>query len=156
MSVIIGDRDNPYGILGVHTNQYRKFEPQDVDFLQSVANVLGEAIQRRDAEEALKRNQVRYQALFDNVNDAVFIIGLDQIYLAANQQAADRLGYKIDEIIGMPINNLIKSGEVEDSKKVYQAIKAGKKLPIYERTALAKSGEEIPIEVDVAMVYGPH
>ncbi|MBI5394014.1 MAG: PAS domain S-box protein [Verrucomicrobia bacterium] len=57
MSTIIGNPDAPYGVLGAHTTQRRTFTVQDVHFLQAVATLLADAIQRHQAEEALRRIQ---------------------------------------------------------------------------------------------------
>jgi two-component sensor histidine kinase/PAS domain-containing protein len=46
ISVIIGDPENPWGVLGIHTRQYRKFTADDVKFLQSIANVLAATLER--------------------------------------------------------------------------------------------------------------
>ena len=54
MSVIIGGIEHPFGVLGVHTRKPRVFDAEDVHFLQSVANLLAEAVARSSAEEALR------------------------------------------------------------------------------------------------------
>lgn len=43
----------PLGVLAVHTSRRRAFTPSDVDFLQSVANVLAGAMQYQQAEQSL-------------------------------------------------------------------------------------------------------
>jgi PAS domain S-box-containing protein len=53
MSVIIYGREEPFGVLGVHTAEQRTFSRDDVNFLQAVANVLAAAVGRSRAEEAL-------------------------------------------------------------------------------------------------------
>jgi PAS domain S-box-containing protein len=45
--------ERPFGVLGVYTSRQRSFSRQDVDFLQSVANVLAAAIKFQQADEAL-------------------------------------------------------------------------------------------------------
>lgn len=51
MSVILyGEGNKPYGVLGIHTNKKRKFTQDDIDYLQSVANILSLAIQRESIE----------------------------------------------------------------------------------------------------------
>jgi GAF domain-containing protein len=55
MSVIIHARGRPYGVLGGDTTKQRKFTSEDVHFLQSVANVLAAAIERRQLEEEHER-----------------------------------------------------------------------------------------------------
>ena len=61
ISVIIHGRGKPYGVLGAHTAQQRKFTGDDVHFLQSVANVLAAAIERRGLEEELLNISSREQ-----------------------------------------------------------------------------------------------
>ena len=57
MSVIIRGPDGPYGVLGAHTTRRRTFSEEDIHFLQAVANVLGEAIERTRADEARQRSR---------------------------------------------------------------------------------------------------
>jgi PAS domain S-box-containing protein len=53
ISVIIHGRSRPYGVLEAHTTRQRKFTPDDIHFLQSVASILAAAIERRGLEEEL-------------------------------------------------------------------------------------------------------
>jgi|GEM_PF-965452 PAS domain S-box-containing protein len=55
LSVIIPGMERPYGVLGAHSSQSRSFTGDDVNFLQSVANVLAAAIERKRAEDDLWR-----------------------------------------------------------------------------------------------------
>lgn len=63
MSVVIPTRQAPYGALGAHTRKRRRFTQDEVNFLQAVANVLGMAIERRRADEALVRLNRAHRAL---------------------------------------------------------------------------------------------
>jgi len=55
MSVVISTTDGPYGALGAHSRTHRVFTPDEVAFLQAVANVLGSAIERHRTEARLRR-----------------------------------------------------------------------------------------------------
>jgi signal transduction histidine kinase len=61
ISVIVHGRGKPFGVLGAHTAEQRKFTGDDVHFLQSVANVLAAAIERRGLEEELLNISSREQ-----------------------------------------------------------------------------------------------
>ena len=50
LSVLLHGADRPYGVLGAHTAKRRVFTGDDINFLQSVANVLSAAIVRRRLE----------------------------------------------------------------------------------------------------------
>jgi PAS domain S-box-containing protein len=59
MSVVITTGDGPYGALGAHTRRRRTFTQDEVNFLQSVANVLGMTIERRRAVDALRESEAK-------------------------------------------------------------------------------------------------
>lgn len=54
ISTVVGGRNGPHGIISVHTAQKRVFTAQEVAFLESVASVVGAALDRRDTESALR------------------------------------------------------------------------------------------------------
>jgi signal transduction histidine kinase len=65
MSAVIQGGGKPFGVLGAHSAQPRKFTSDEVNFLQATANVLSSAIQRRRAEESLRRLSGRLLHLQD-------------------------------------------------------------------------------------------
>ena len=65
ISTIIGPAANPWGILGTHDTERRSFDEYDVDFVQSVANILASAIERRETERELHAQRNRLAALND-------------------------------------------------------------------------------------------
>jgi PAS domain S-box-containing protein len=50
LAVIIQGRQHPWGALGAHTGQRHRFTRDDIFFLQSVSNILGQAIELRRVE----------------------------------------------------------------------------------------------------------
>ncbi|WP_336360150.1 PAS domain S-box protein [Haladaptatus sp. ZSTT2] len=54
VSSIIGSIESPWGILGVHDTAQRSFTEEDVSFVQSVANILAEAIERHRYQDELE------------------------------------------------------------------------------------------------------
>jgi diguanylate cyclase (GGDEF)-like protein len=60
VTVPIAGRGVPFGILAAHTTEQRTFGEDEVHFLQSIANVLAAAIERRLSEQ-----ETRHQALHD-------------------------------------------------------------------------------------------
>ena len=55
ISVIIGESQRPFGILGAHSARPRTFTGDDVHFLQAIANVLAAALERKQSEEKVRR-----------------------------------------------------------------------------------------------------
>lgn len=104
----------------------------------------------REAEEAQKKVEIYYRSLFEQTHDAVFIMDLQGNHLAANQRAADMLGYKFHEILGLSVADT--SAEQEQSKEVVRRLLAGEHIPSYERIFRKKDGSHITVEINVELV----
>jgi PAS domain S-box-containing protein len=87
------------------------------------------------------------RTLFEQIAECVFIIGMDLRYLAANRQALNLLGYNEGEIVGMPVSDVISSGELPD-----QQIILDDEANIYERILKRKDGTLIPVEIGTTLV----
>ncbi len=59
-TVLIKGKGDPYGILGAASRKVRTFNQEDASFMQAIANVLANAIERRRTEE-----QTQHEALHD-------------------------------------------------------------------------------------------
>src|SRR5690349_14681194 len=75
--VLIGEPRSPFGTLGAHARHPRAFSHEDVHFLQSVANVLADAIERRHTEKRME-HQALHDALTGLPNRLLFEDRLDQ------------------------------------------------------------------------------
>ena len=87
------------------------------------------------------------RTLFDQTGECVFIIDLDLRYLAANRQALRLLGYDENEIIGIPVSNVISMGDLPN-----QQVVPGDDANIYERILKRKDGILIPVEIGTSLV----
>ncbi len=54
LAVLIEAGTEQFGNLGVHTTTHRRFSPDDISFLQAIANILATATQRWQAQEELQ------------------------------------------------------------------------------------------------------
>lgn len=150
VSVIIHGQDQPFGILGAHTTQRRTFTDDSVHFLQTVANVLAEAVVRKRAEERLA-----YQAhLLANVHDAIVAVD-DELTITAWNHAAERLyGWQADEVLGRNVQEVIPS-EITEAARVQALQVLGKSG--YHRTEVIQytlAGEPIHVEGTIIALRG--
>ncbi|MEP7355814.1 MAG: PAS domain S-box protein, partial [Anaerolineales bacterium] len=93
VSVIVRGSDGLWGVLAAHSSQPRVFSADDANFLQSVANVLAEAIARAEAEAALRVSRDQISAILLGVAEGVTVQAPDGRLVYANDTAAQIIGY---------------------------------------------------------------
>ncbi|HUG48135.1 MAG TPA: GAF domain-containing protein [Candidatus Limnocylindria bacterium] len=102
LSVIIGDRHRPFGVLGAHTTERRLFAEDDVNFVQAVANVLAAATERQRTETQLtqlaiaeRARAAELKAVIESIGDAVVVCDAEGEVVLANPAAEELLGERL-------------------------------------------------------------
>lgn len=106
----------------------------------------------KQAEQQLKENEYRYRMLFEENKEAIFLIGLDGIFIRVNPRAAEMFGYTSEEMIGMHSFQLIAPEAHPQSEIMLARLKAGEKPPLYERWFVRKDGVRLLATANVALV----
>ncbi len=112
--------------------------------------------EKRRKELLHEQTQKRYRALFEQNNDAVFIIDLEGNYLDVNYRAAEMLGYGVPELIGMSYRDVVTEIEQDDSIERLKTINEEIMFPLYEKTFRRKDGKEIRVEINSSLVRDEH
>jgi PAS domain S-box-containing protein len=142
MSVIILGAERPYGTLGAHTVRQREFSGEEADFLASVAHVLANAIQRKQAEDHLA-----YQAhLLDTVHDAIFAMDENLVLTSWNKGAERLYGWKEGEVLGRRAVEITRTDFSEEELLEFGRRLAEAGYISYELTQHHRDGHPIYIE----------
>lgn len=112
--------------------------------------------QRLLNESKLRESETRFRSLVENAPDPLILVGVDGKIALANLQAQTFFGYDQQELVGMKIEDLIpkrfRKRHEAHRKKFGEEVKARPMGSGLELLALAKNGEEIPIEVGLGPV----
>ncbi len=82
VSVVIPGPDGPYGVLGAHTREPRRFTPDDPHFLQAMANSLGAALRHRRAQAEVAKAEERYRTLVEQIPAVIYVDEADDVATA--------------------------------------------------------------------------
>ncbi len=143
ISVVIGSVDDPWGVLGTHTTERCEFTEHDANFVQSVANVLASAIERRERERDLRRQERRFEAIFEDPNILVGLLEPDGTVLDINGTAMEYVDADLDELTGEPFWETPWWGRSD-----------GVRSDVREWVERAATGEYVDFEADLARPDG--
>ncbi len=108
MSVVIPGQNGPFGVLGAHTSQRRIFTNDEVHFLQGIANVLAEAIERKRTEEALAAETERLTVTLRNIADGVITTDTQGKVVLMNKVAETLTGWTQHEVVKQPLDHVFR------------------------------------------------
>jgi PAS domain S-box-containing protein len=121
----------------------RGWHEDDIKLLRVVADGIGEAVHRKNAEEALKESEERFKSLH-NASFGGIAIHDKGVILDCNLGLSEISGYTVEELIGMNGLMLV----AEDSRDtVMKNILSGFEEP-YEVMGLRKDGTEYPARLE--------
>lgn len=156
VSVVIRGQSRPFGVLGVHTATRRAFSNEEVNFLESVAHVLSETIDRRRSGAAIQKSESWLRNLIATTQDAVVSIDRRGCVVLFNRSAERIFGYTANEIVGHKVNELMAEpyasehdGYISRYERTGEARAIGR---IRAVNAKRKDGEEFPIELSVTEI----
>src|ERR1051325_2160022 len=153
--IVIRTQHGPFGVLLVYSTTPRRFEDYELAFLQSTANVVGAALARSRAEQALRRSESRLKQLIASTLDAVITVDRSGNVIEWNPQAEATFGLAARTGIGQPLPRSIIPARTH---RIYQMMLArfargGRSglLPRrrMETVACRADGEEFPVEISI-------
>jgi len=156
LSVIIYGRDQPFGVLGAHTPSRRTFNEHDVSFVQSVANILGAAIERQRSEEARCEAEARYREIVENAPDGIFQTTLDGRFSYANNALAKMLGYASPEELVESISDIATQlyADHRQRAELVGLLRERGKVKGFEVRVRRKDGSIIWVSANIRVVNG--
>ena len=105
--------------------------------------------ERKQAEDDLRRSEIKYSTLVENAMDCIMIIQ-DGKLVFVNRMSADLIGYDPKELIDTDFINLIAPEYREVSREKYTGRKTGKEVPAINEVAIRRKDNTIvPVEVNV-------
>ncbi|RJR41171.1 MAG: PAS domain S-box protein [Desulfobacteraceae bacterium] len=128
--------------------------PREIENLSDAFNDMAEKVRSR--EQALRESEQKFRALFENSQEAVFLTGPDGAVTAANPFACTMLGYSEEEICTLGRAGVLDPEDPRMSAALEERQRKGH-VRARELTAIRRSGEKFPVEVDSVILQDePH
>ncbi len=152
MGVPLIIRDEVIGVIAVqsYTNS-ELFSEGDLQILMAVSDQIALAIDRKQSLDDLQRSEQSFRQLFEQSNDAIFIVDLKREIRDCNHRASEMLGYKRSELLKMRVADLYFQEDAEIYDKAFKeaAAKGHLRLEAGLKTA---TGSRIETEISARLV----
>jgi PAS domain S-box-containing protein len=139
------------GALSIYAVEADAFLPEERRLIEELAGDLAFGIEARRremerarAEAALHRSELEFRAVFENANDAIFIIDLDGHVLSVNGVACRNLGYSREELRRLKVRDFDRSLGIDRFPRTSLSMPAGE---VFETMHVRKDGSRMPVEI---------
>ena len=157
--VIIPGSLGPFGLLGAYSSKRRNFSQEEIDFLQSVANIIAIAVQRNYDEQAVRRSEVHFRGLLESAPDAIVIVNAEGEIRLVNKETEKLFGYSRQELLGQRVEMLVPeryrqyhSGHRAEYIAEPRVRPMGVGLELFGHR---KDGSEFPVEISLSPMHSP-
>ena len=140
--------DKTIGVIAVqsYTNSHL-YSEKDIGLLEFVSSQVAIALERKKAEETLKKSQQEFASLFNSSPEALVYEDLDGTILNINPRFTELFGYTLKEIKGRNIDEgmIHPSDKLEEGKRLTK--KSSKGYFNYETIRKKKDGTLFPVSI---------
>ena len=146
------------GVIALFSNEIRTLDRGTLRVMAGIGSQIGQFIERRRAEEELRKSGDRIRAILDNVADGIVTVD-ERLVIRSYNPAAERLfGYAPDEVIGKEFARLIAEPyRAELKPQLRGCLRAnGREVSLgsHETSGLRKDDSTFPLEFNLGRL-GP-
>jgi len=113
------------------------------------------AIERREAEEALRESEEKYRTILENIEEGYYEVDIAGNFTFFNDPLCRILGYPEDELLGMNNRQYM---DHESAKQVYRAFnevyRTGKPARAFDWEVIRKDGTRRFVESSLSLIRG--
>jgi protein-histidine pros-kinase len=159
ITVHIPGHERPFGVLGAYTNLTRTYTSEEVNFMRSVATIIGIAMQRRHDEDNLRRSEIYFRGLLESAPDGMAIVDSQGQIVLVNKESERLFGYERSELIGKRIEILVPERYRQyhvGHRNDFFGDPRGRPMGVgLELFGVRKDGSEFPVEISLSPMKTP-
>ncbi|ADK84163.1 diguanylate cyclase/phosphodiesterase with PAS/PAC sensor(s) [Desulfarculus baarsii DSM 2075] len=106
-----------------------------------IDGILTDVSQRRQAAEALRQSEQRFRGLSENAPDIIYTLSPDGRFTYVNRAWRRILGHAAEEVLGRYFIEFAPPDSVDDYRRLFKAVRDGKKTLYGAHPMLHKNGE---------------
>ena len=154
---VLGGEDRVMGVVEFYAREIRAPHPELLQLLRGFGSQLGQYIELRQAEDAVRESEAVKTSIFETALDAVISIDAQGNVVEFNPSAERMFGYRREDVLGQEMAELVVPQTLRDAHRTsLQRVVEGAEPRLLgqrlELTALRADGSEFPIELSITAV----
>ncbi len=126
---VLSTGNEPYGVLSIHNRRRTEFTDDDIHFIQSIANILGEAINRHRIERKWIRQRDELDTIYQTASVGLCVLDRQCRFLRINERLAETNGIAAADHLGKTVREVAPDLANPLEARIAQLFATGK--PIY-------------------------
>lgn|GEM_PF-1210035 len=141
---LISSRGEIMGTFSVASKDRDYFSLDEDSFLHTLCHLIGNAVERRRTEVALRQSEARFRNTFNQAAVGMAHLDSEGNYLRVNQRLCDIVGYTADELLSHKLQEIVHPDDIAQLTAAHEQMRAGViKNIVYEQRLLHKEGAVI-------------
>jgi len=135
-----------FGVMEFFNQQVQQADHEILQSAHFIGRHIGQFLQRKQAEDALRESEAHFRALVDQASDSFYMHDVEGNFIDVNQHGCDYLGYTRQELLAMNIVDIDVELTVSELKHLRDQVVA--KGPVaLESQHRRKDGTIFPVEI---------
>ena len=153
VAIPVNLRGQTIGSLNVASHEKIRISEQEMVALKAMRTHVEGLLERLLAEHERNKTEVKYRALVENLQEAVFTLTSDGIFTYVSPVIKDITGYNAEDIVGRPFSDFIYPDDLDPALKSFEHIVSGQFQPL-EYRIITSSGEPKYVRTFTRIITG--
>ncbi len=141
------------GTFALYYREARESGADDIELVELATHIAGIAIERARAEHAARASEARYRDLFENANEPIATVTVDEEITEVNGAFERVLGYSRAELVGTSLDDYLTPEGIEMSARATaQKLSGDVAGTTYEQEFIAKDGHRVMLDVSSRVI----
>jgi PAS domain S-box-containing protein len=146
LSVAVIGVSTRFGVLTAQGTAGHAFSPSDTEFMQSLANILADAMGRERSNQALAASEERYREVVEGASEIIFTVSPDGSCLSLNGAFEQITGWSAAEWIGKNCFDLVDRGDLARVRRSFDEMVL-RRRPMAEIMRIAGKHGDVLLDV---------
>ena len=142
--------NHPYGGVVILVPRGERLQNHPV--IETLVTHFSTILHRRQAEQALRASEARYRNVVERANEGIIMVQREAVTYA-NARFGEMVGLPVDQVIGMPLTDLLHPAEREKVIGRYRRRITGEDVPpVYETILRSPDGQDLSVELNASVI----